>query len=145
MENAIGDWTQGLHFWRMRSHDVSLLGFHMVCWHNSNFLLRKTSFVFIYILTMTSLYSQSGSSIFLLRLGVPQASLLLLLPRAVNFKVSCSKIPRRTFAGIRTHDPLVVRRPNHSATTLHLTFLAIFQKKTRKKHAFHILISFDGT
>jgi hypothetical protein len=27
------------------------------------------------------------------------------LPRAVDFKVSCSQIPRRAFAGIRTHDP----------------------------------------
>jgi hypothetical protein len=25
----------------------------------------------------------------------------------VDFKVSCSQIPRRAFAGIRTHDPLV--------------------------------------
>jgi hypothetical protein len=32
---------------------------------------------------------------------------LLWLPRAVDLKVSCSKIPRRAFAGIRTHDPLV--------------------------------------
>jgi hypothetical protein len=29
------------------------------------------------------------------------------LPRAVDFKVSCSQIPRRALAGIRTHDPLV--------------------------------------
>jgi hypothetical protein len=29
------------------------------------------------------------------------------LPRAVDFKVSCSQIPRRAFAGIQTHDPLV--------------------------------------
>jgi hypothetical protein len=27
--------------------------------------------------------------------------------QAVDFKVSCSQIPRRAFAGIRTHDPLV--------------------------------------
>jgi hypothetical protein len=27
--------------------------------------------------------------------------------RAVDFKVSCSQIPRRAFTGIRTHDPLV--------------------------------------
>jgi hypothetical protein len=44
---------------------------------------------------------------------------LLWIPRDVDFRVSCSQIPRCTFAGIRTHDPLRVRRPNHSATTLH--------------------------
>jgi hypothetical protein len=32
---------------------------------------------------------------------------LFWLPRAMDFKVSCSQIPRRAFAGIRTHDPLV--------------------------------------
>jgi hypothetical protein len=32
---------------------------------------------------------------------------LFWLPRAVDFKISCSQIPRRAFAGIRTHDPLV--------------------------------------
>jgi hypothetical protein len=30
----------------------------------------------------------------------------LLLPHAMDFKVSCSQIPSRAFAGIRTHDPL---------------------------------------
>jgi hypothetical protein len=30
---------------------------------------------------------------------------LFWLPRAVDFRVSCSQIPRRAFAGIRTHDP----------------------------------------
>jgi hypothetical protein len=40
-------------------------------------------------------------------LGVPQAVLLIMAPRAVDFKVSCSQIPRRAFAGIRTYDPLV--------------------------------------
>jgi hypothetical protein len=49
---------------------------------------------------------------FLIRLGMPQAILLIMatplwLPQAVDFKVSCSQIPRRAFAGIRTHDPLV--------------------------------------
>jgi hypothetical protein len=42
---------------------------------------------------------------------MPQAILLIMatprLPQAVDFKVSCSQIPRRAFAGIRTHDPLV--------------------------------------
>jgi hypothetical protein len=45
---------------------------------------------------------------------VPQAVLLITLvwlprhARAVDFKVSCSQIPRRAFARmIRTHDPLV--------------------------------------
>jgi hypothetical protein len=28
------------------------------------------------------------------------------LPRAVDFKVTCSQIPCRAFTGIRTHDPL---------------------------------------
>jgi hypothetical protein len=32
---------------------------------------------------------------------------LFWLPRAMDFKVSCSQIPRRAFTGIRTHDPLV--------------------------------------
>jgi hypothetical protein len=32
---------------------------------------------------------------------------LFCLSRAVDFKVSCSHIPRHAFAGIRTHDPLV--------------------------------------
>jgi hypothetical protein len=32
---------------------------------------------------------------------------LFWLPRAVDFKVSCSQISRRAFVGIRTHDPLV--------------------------------------
>jgi hypothetical protein len=32
---------------------------------------------------------------------------LFWLPRAVDFKVSCSQIPRRAFAGIRTHGHLV--------------------------------------
>jgi hypothetical protein len=45
---------------------------------------------------------------FLLRLGVPQAILLIMAYRAVDFKVSCSQIPRRAFAGILTHYPLVV-------------------------------------
>jgi hypothetical protein len=45
---------------------------------------------------------------FLLRLGyVPQAILLILATRAVDFKVSCSQILRRAFPGIRNHDPLV--------------------------------------
>jgi hypothetical protein len=43
-------------------------------------------------------------SFFLLRLGVRQAILLIM---AVDFKVSCSKIPRHAFARIRTLDPLV--------------------------------------
>jgi hypothetical protein len=38
---------------------------------------------------------------------MPQAICLFWLPRAVDFKVSCSQILRRAFAGIRTHDPLV--------------------------------------
>jgi hypothetical protein len=32
---------------------------------------------------------------------------ILAIARAVDFKVSCSQIPRRAFTGIRTHDPLV--------------------------------------
>jgi hypothetical protein len=32
---------------------------------------------------------------------------LFWLPRAVDFKVSCSQIPRRAFTGIQTHDTLV--------------------------------------
>jgi hypothetical protein len=36
---------------------------------------------------------------------------LFWLPRAVDFKVSCSQIPRRAFARIRTHDPLVEKMP----------------------------------
>jgi hypothetical protein len=44
----------------------------------------------------------------LLRLGVPQAILLIMATLSCGFlKVSCSKIPRRAFAGIRTRDPLV--------------------------------------
>jgi hypothetical protein len=45
---------------------------------------------------------------FLMRL-VRKQFCLLWLPQAVDFKVSCSQIPRRAFAGIRTHDPLVDR------------------------------------
>jgi hypothetical protein len=44
---------------------------------------------------------------FLLRLGVPQAILLIMATTSCGFKVSCSQIPRCAFAGIRTHDPLV--------------------------------------
>jgi hypothetical protein len=57
---------------------------------------------------MTMMISIFGCLFFLLSLGVPQAILLIMAtPRAVDFKVSCSKMPRRAFAGIRTHDPLV--------------------------------------
>jgi hypothetical protein len=47
--------------------------------------------------------------VFLLSLGVPQAILLVMAtkPRAVDSKVSCSQIPRRPLARIRTHDPMV--------------------------------------
>jgi hypothetical protein len=37
---------------------------------------------------------------------VPQAILLIMATPSCGFKVSCSQIPRRAFAGIRTHDPL---------------------------------------
>jgi hypothetical protein len=42
-------------------------------------------------------------------MGCRKQFCLLWLPRAVDLKVSCSKIPRRAFAGIRTHDPLTIR------------------------------------
>jgi hypothetical protein len=45
---------------------------------------------------------------------------LFWLPRAVDFMVSCSQIPHRAYARIRTQTLwLRVRRPNHSAMTLH--------------------------
>jgi hypothetical protein len=51
---------------------------------------------------------------------------LFWLSRAVDFKVSCSQIPCRVFAGIRTHDPLVeiesdvpTIRPRRSTKTVH--------------------------
>jgi hypothetical protein len=50
-------------------------------------------------------HNRASLDFFLLRLGyVPQAILFIL---AVDFEVSCSKIPRRAFAEIRTHYPLV--------------------------------------
>jgi hypothetical protein len=42
----------------------------------------------------------------------------IMATRAMDYKVSCSQIPRHAFAGIRTHNQLV-GSPNHSATTLH--------------------------
>jgi hypothetical protein len=42
-----------------------------------------------------------------------------LLNTPVDFKVSCSQIPRRAFAGIRTHDPLVESQDILSATARH--------------------------
>jgi hypothetical protein len=55
---------------------------------------------------------------------------LFWLPRAVHFKVSCSQIPLRTFAGIRTHDPLVESPTSYqySATTLHTLYWNIHWK-----------------
>jgi hypothetical protein len=44
---------------------------------------------------------------FLLRLGVPRAILLIMATPSCGFKVFYSKIPRRAFTGIPTHDPLV--------------------------------------
>jgi hypothetical protein len=59
--------------------------------------------------------------VFLLTLGVPQAILLIIATLSCGFKVPCSQIPHRAFAGIRTHEPLLwlrVWHPKHSATTL---------------------------
>jgi hypothetical protein len=44
---------------------------------------------------------------------------LFWLPQAVDFKVSCSQILHRAFAGIPTTLWLRVRRPSHSAMMLH--------------------------
>jgi hypothetical protein len=77
---------------------------------------------------------------------------LFWLPRAVDFKVSCSQIPRRAFTGIHTTPCLHrdsnprpsgwVRRPNHSATTLWrerpgypLNFVRALNEATKEKMA----------
>jgi hypothetical protein len=46
---------------------------------------------------------------------MPQAILLIMATRAVDFKVFCSQIPRRAFAGIRTHD---LGQPKHYTSKL---------------------------
>jgi hypothetical protein len=54
---------------------------------------------------------------------------LFWLPRAVDFMVSCSQIPRRAFAGIRTH------RPNHSAIGHKIGHKIRFNKMQSFKHS----------
>jgi hypothetical protein len=54
-------------------------------------------------------YSDFNTGVFgLMRLGIRAASNSAYsgYPELWIFKVSCSQIPRRAFAGIRTHDPL---------------------------------------
>jgi hypothetical protein len=68
---------------------------------------------------------------FLLRLGVRcrKQFCLLWLPRAVDFKVSCSQIPHHAFEPTTLW--LRVRRPNHSATMLQTTLHFLpFRSKT---------------
>jgi hypothetical protein len=78
--------------------------------------------------------------LFLLSLGVPQVGLILLIMAtpSCGFKVSSSQIPRRAFAGIRTHDPsgwesdILTIRPQRSIC---LSIGVWFWRATRRRES----------